>query len=149
MDLLYLAPLSRPGRSPPMKISRGWDPLSLLDPKVRAPRSLAANQAARPNGCTAPRGRAPAETPADRRRARLLFSPWSGRSLARPGDSTPASGRGEPRATPRLAPCRGWSCAGHMGRGSCWLAGWHASAPSLSGPGAAEGDGRGSAGGPR
>lgn len=54
MDLLYLAPLSLAGAPPPpMKISRGWDPLSLLDPKVRAPRSLVANQAARPDGCTA------------------------------------------------------------------------------------------------
>ena len=36
-----LAPSSGPASLPvpPMKISRGWDPLSLLHPKVRSPRS--------------------------------------------------------------------------------------------------------------
>ena len=83
-----LAPSSGPASLPvpPMKISRGWDPLSLLHPKVRSPRSQSSRSSGWVHGRRArrPTDGVPTLSPSTE-------SGFATRSGSYPPDSAPAA----------------------------------------------------------
>ena len=117
MDSLYPRAIKRPGLLlPPMEISRGWDPLSLLHPKYAPRPSLDRSQSSRSSGWVhgrRARGEPHPGQPTDGVRIlssftvrRLLFFSDVQAERVEEGGSSVAGRRGRRTRRKAIVPCR-------------------------------------------